>query len=191
MLSRRSRVHCEWLKGMCIPTLLCREGGGRGRGKTHDLEQWILNHTFHFAHINQLIDDLNKTCVPTSFVQDYSCGKLHIQIPNGYVGLTLHATTLATASWSTCEGTMRVLWATVPDATAHTVATEYPYGSLNGTQDLQVTTAVLHCMRLMYVVKGNLDVYAVRYICLRNLILFFWYPQLLIVNSYQKTSSIS
>ena len=35
---------------------------------------------------------------------------VHIQIPpTGYVGLILCSTTVATASWSTFEGTMRVL----------------------------------------------------------------------------------
>ena len=43
-------------------------------------------------------------------LQELQTLKVHIQIPpTGYVGLILHSNTVTTASWSTIEGTMRVL----------------------------------------------------------------------------------
>ena len=73
---------------------------------------------------------------------------LEIQIAStGYVGLVLCSTVVATASWSTSEGTMRFN-ATVTEATAHPVAAEYPNITLNGTQTCNsYSTVVLRYMK--------------------------------------------
>ena len=53
------------------------------------------------------------------------------------MGLILHSTAVATASWSPVEGTMKVLSSVTACAVASqlfvTVASEYPHSTLNGT----------------------------------------------------------
>ena len=76
---------------------------------------------------------------------------IHIQIsPTGCIGLILRSTTVATARWSTFQGTMRVLWHYC-DRRYHACSTyKVPYpSSYSGTVYVKSTQLV----------KRNLDVY--------------------------------